>query len=204
MKINRRTWVLAAFLALVLAVMAVGEKYYFENRTPPPCDCESPSTLEDQYTPLARGPVSTYNQACAHCHGINGTAYGPELAQRSTQELLAKVDQMMRLYIQPAPDEAEVAAMTAYHLAIARQKPFICITGLTFDSLSQVVNVQGESSPGSTTLLTGRGNERSLSTDSLGKWQFSQTYEESLQLKARSAQDSAYIQLGQQQWSSNR
>jgi hypothetical protein len=80
----------------------------------------------------ARGPIAVYEEACARCHGPNGSFYGPELGR-------GKTDLQLRQAIQDMADNqgqieltlSELDAQTAYHRAIIAHEPFLYITEQT-------------------------------------------------------------------------
>ena len=102
--------------------------------------------------PLPRGPIAVYEQACARCHGPNGSFYGPDLGLGKTDAQLYKAVQDMadnQGQIELTPLELE--AQTAYHRAIIKREPFLAITQRTKSTLS------GEVTKGSSVTVTVAG-----------------------------------------------
>lgn len=97
---------------------------------------------------LALGPIETFEDACARCHGPEGSFYGEAFASMPDEELHEIVREMM---VGPAflsPSEPEVDAMAAYHRALAAGEPFICVTNAVAEG--DDATLRGEVSPGAT------------------------------------------------------
>ena len=106
---------------------------------------------------LARGPISVYEQACARCHGPNGSFYGPDLGKGKTDSQLYKAVQDMadnQGQIELTPIEVE--AQTAYHRAIIKREPYIAMTGRTKTLL------RGEVTKGATVSVTVLGKPQKV------------------------------------------
>ena len=107
--------------------------------------------------PLPRGPIAVYEQACARCHGPNGSFYGPDLGLGKTDAQLYKAVQAMadnQGQIELTPIELE--AQTAYHRAIIKREPFLAITQRTKSM------VRGEVTKGSTVTVTVAGKPQKV------------------------------------------
>ncbi|MES2463025.1 MAG: cytochrome c [Armatimonadota bacterium] len=100
--------------------------------------------------PLARGPIATYDEACARCHGPNGSFYGPTLGKGKTDAQLRQVIQEMAegpSQLPPLP-AAELEAQTAYHRALIKAEPFLAVTVRT------AARLEGETTAGATVMVT--------------------------------------------------
>jgi hypothetical protein len=109
---------------------------------------------------LSRGPVAVYEQACARCHGPNGSFYGPDLGKGKTDPQLYKAVQDMadnQGQIELSP--VEVEAQTAYHRAIIKREPFLAITGRTKTEL------RGEVTARSSVTVTVAGSPQKVRTE---------------------------------------
>ena len=109
---------------------------------------------------LPRGPVAVYEQACARCHGPNGSFYGPDLGKGKTDSQLYKAVQGMadnQGQIELA--SAEVEAQTAYHRAIIKREPFLAITGRTKTEL------RGEMTPKASVIVMVEGKPQKVRTE---------------------------------------
>jgi mono/diheme cytochrome c family protein len=76
---------------------------------------------------LTLPPVQTFADACARCHGPEGSFYGEAFASLDGQELEEIIHEMMVGPAYLSPSAADVAAMTAYHRALAADEPFVAI-----------------------------------------------------------------------------
>ena len=114
-------------------------------------------------------PVSTFESSCARCHGPQGTFYGKTFGQLPDKELEKFIREMMNGPGGLNPSQADIDAMTAYNKALAQHRPFIFITSA--DTTTNSINYSGESLPGTTISLTGKGETRHIKTGDNGKWQ---------------------------------
>ncbi len=103
-------------------------------------------------------PVSTFESSCARCHGPQGSFYGNTFGQLPDQELEKLISEMMNGPGGLNPNQADIAAMTAYNKALAQHKPFIFITSA--DTATDSINYSGESIPGTILSLTSKGETR--------------------------------------------
>lgn len=106
---------------------------------------------------LVRGPIAAYEQACARCHGPNGSFYGPDLGKGKTDSQLYKAVQSMadnQGQIELTP--VEVEAQTAYHRAIIKREPFLAVTERTRATIC------GEVTKGSTITVTVSGKPQQV------------------------------------------
>lgn len=107
--------------------------------------------------PLLRGPIAVYEQACARCHGPNGSFYGSDLGLGKTDAQLYKAVQAMAdNQGQIELTSTELEAQTAYHRAIIKREPFLAITGRTKSTLC------GEVTKGSTVAVTVAGKPQKV------------------------------------------
>lgn len=102
--------------------------------------------------PLARGPITVYEESCARCHGPNGSFYGPDLGKGKTDAQLYKaVQDMADNQGQVELTAVELEAQTAYHRAIIKHEPFVAVTARTKTEL------RGETTKGATVSVTVAG-----------------------------------------------
>ncbi len=95
---------------------------------------------------LTLGPVSTFESACARCHGPEGAFYGQAFADLGPSELRKEVREMMEGPGELHPSTAEVLAMVAYHRAIRREEPFVCIQNGAALTAGDAETIRGEAS----------------------------------------------------------
>lgn len=158
----------ACLLALAAAVLLGG----CGRDEPPAAPVPAAVTLADlaaAVVPLDLAPVSTFEQACARCHGPQGSFYGEAFAELPPAELREVVHDMM---VGPgflSPTEPEVDAMTAYHRALAAGEPFICIARVEPGD-GGPLTVVGECSLDATLRLTAPASQN-LALDPDGRWQ---------------------------------
>jgi hypothetical protein len=94
--------------------------------------------------------MAYYDQNCAHCHGPQGSFYGPTLGQKlSDKELQQNVD-----FMASGPGNApltpdQLAAETAFHRALIMRNPFVSVTQEGMDG-----NWAGETMPDANVTLT--------------------------------------------------
>ena len=106
---------------------------------------------------LTRGPIAVYEEACARCHGPNGSFYGPDLGKGKTDSQLYKAVQDMadnQGQIELSP--VEVEAQTAYHRAIIKREPFLAVTERT------KATICGEATKGSVVTVTVAGKPQQV------------------------------------------
>lgn len=87
---------------------------------------ESGETAEQP--PLQFPPVATFDEQCARCHGPEGSFYGEAFAHTVEHDLRDMIEQMMRGPAFLDPNETDIAAMAAYHRALAEGEPFVIVT----------------------------------------------------------------------------
>ena len=114
-------------------------------------------------------PVSTFRSACSRCHGPQGSFFGDSFGELPDKELVRFVGLMMKGPGGLNPTKSDIEAMTAYHRALAKKRPFIFITKV--DTLSNGVNYSGESMPGTIISLSSVGESLQIKTGTNGKWQ---------------------------------
>jgi len=84
-----------------------------------------------------------YDDNCAHCHGPQGSFYGPTLGNDLTDDGLIAKCQAMAVGPGAAPiSDEENLVLTAYHRALILRTPFVSVTGISSNQWS------GEVSPG--------------------------------------------------------
>ena len=123
--------------------------------------------LQYELNTLNPGPVETFADNCASCHGPNGSFYGEKFGSREDEELKKFVEEMMRGPAFLKPSEADIKAMTAYHRALSAGEPFICVTD--YDSTSHVA--RGEVVFQNTFYMKQKnGDTAAIAVDSSGLW----------------------------------
>jgi hypothetical protein len=88
------------------------------------------SQKEVHLVSLSLPPVSTFEKACARCHGSQGSFYGDEFANLRDQELIDVTREMMEGPAFLHPSDVDVRAMVAYHHALVAAEPFVVVTAL--------------------------------------------------------------------------
>ncbi|MBS1718360.1 MAG: cytochrome c [Armatimonadetes bacterium] len=74
-------------------------------------------------------PVAYYNAQCARCHGPGGSFYGPTLGKGKNDAQLREVIRQMCEGQGGMPLQGiDLEAQLAYHRAIIRREPFVCVT----------------------------------------------------------------------------
>jgi hypothetical protein len=94
--------------------------------------------FEYRFKAFDPGPVQSFENHCASCHGPQGSFYGEGFGSKTHADLKHMVEEMMHGPAFLTPEEYEVEAMTAYHHALDAGEPFICITH--FDSTKQTLS----------------------------------------------------------------
>lgn len=115
---------------------------------PPPLSQHPAAPVEP--VNLQTGPLSQYDSGCARCHGEWGSQYEPGFHELGDERLRELVREMMLGPAQLQPSEAQVDAMTAYHRALQRHEPFVCIVNGADAAAGRAEAVRGEASPDST------------------------------------------------------
>jgi len=95
------------------------------------CSKQSNNTKEqaqEQLVNLYVGPIETFEDSCAECHGENGSDYKESFKEIEDSKMVTKIRSMMD---GPAglvaPSEQELDAMVAYHLALRDDKIFLIV-----------------------------------------------------------------------------
>lgn len=111
--------------------------------------------LEDgiEMVTLEWPPVSTFERACASCHGPGGRDFDEALTQLTDEQLTEAVRGMMESSGVTTASESDVRAMVAYQRAIAADEPFICVTKFRPATESEPGVLLGEATPGAEVLL---------------------------------------------------
>jgi len=99
-------------------------------------------------TPLALGPVTTFEKSCARCHGPQGASFRQDVARLPDDQLRRGVKGMMQGKARLKPTPAEIDAMLAYQRALARRQPFVCVTNGPIDADGKLTRLAGQASPG--------------------------------------------------------
>jgi hypothetical protein len=108
------------------------------TQSSPPRDA---AVLDLQY-----GPLSTFQQSCARCHGPEGAFFGATFADREDDKVLQMVTVMMRGPGGLKPTEADTMAMAAYLHAIRAKEPFVVITNAAAHAAGRDAVLRGEAS----------------------------------------------------------
>jgi len=78
--------------------------------------------------------MAYYDQNCAHCHGPQGTFYGPTLGQKLSDAQLQKEVDVMASGPGNAPLTADqLPVETAFHRALIMRNPFLSVTQMGDD-----------------------------------------------------------------------
>jgi len=116
----------------VLAIVFLAAPFWLLSLSLRPSRAQTPSPAATAPTTApapAFAAMAYYDQNCAHCHGPEGTFYGPTLGQDLTDaQLQKKVDFMAN-----GPGNAPLAAdqlpvETAFHRALIMRRPFLSVT----------------------------------------------------------------------------
>ena len=76
---------------------------------------------------ISLSPIPTFKEYCARCHGDEGSAYGKNFANLSSDSLKLIIEDMMFGPGGLSPDEVEIAAMTSYSKSLSQNKPFASV-----------------------------------------------------------------------------
>ena len=104
---------------------------------------------------LTLPPVKTFAEACARCHGPEGSFYGEGFGGLEGEALHEIVEEMM---VGPGaldPTQADVEAMVAYHRALAAGEPFVAVLNPEEAVTGGVARVRTDVSPGAEITLRG-------------------------------------------------
>lgn len=113
----------------------------------PQVPASEPEVVEVNLVPLSLPPVSTFESACARCHGPEGSFFGPGFANPEHADLAVIVREMMEGPAALSPSDADVEAMVAYHRALAADEPFFCVTAYEPATATTPGRLQGEATP---------------------------------------------------------
>ncbi len=153
--------------------------------------------LQFFYTPktLELGPVTTFDNSCASCHGPQGKFYGTGFANLEHDKLKHTIEEMMKGPAFLKPSEGEIEAMTAYHYALSNNEPFICITRI--DSVNK--KIFGETIPGvSLYLKNDNAANKKIQVKQSGEWQIS--FSQIDTIVARTDSSKIMLYPADQQW----
>lgn len=116
---------------------------------------------------ITLGPVSTFEQACARCHGPQGSFYGEAFAKLSDTQLHEFIKEMMEGPAGLHPTEEDIAAMTAYHQALAAKKPYLVVMDYVKEN---GYRLSGQASLQSNLIIQTAANKVQTTPDSNGNW----------------------------------
>jgi hypothetical protein len=112
---------------------------------------EIPSTQSSASTrpfKVAFEAMTYYDQSCAHCHGPQGSFYGPTLGNDLTDDGLIKKCHAMAAGPGNSPlSDEENLVETAYHRSLIMHTPFVSVTDMSGSQWS------GETTPGAAVVL---------------------------------------------------
>ncbi len=120
---------------------------------------------------LELSPIGTFENACARCHGSQGSFYGEAFANLEPEKLKQTVKEMMEGPAFLQPTEIEIDAMVAYHKALAAQSPFIVINNVIESEQEYIVT--GETQPDTKLLFTQGKKSTTIEIDEEGSWKIS-------------------------------
>lgn len=155
------------FYFLLLWIAALFTLSGCEPKTTP---AAAPATLSAPTIPVQQitlGPVSTFEQACARCHGPQGSFYGEAFANLSDTQLHEFIKEMMEGPAGLHPTEEDIAAMTAYHQALAAKKPYLVIMDYVEEN---GYRLSGQASLQSNLIIQTAGGPVQAAPDSNGNW----------------------------------
>jgi mono/diheme cytochrome c family protein len=116
---------------------------------PAPTKADAPPAPEkSDAVDLIEGPVTTFERACAGCHGPQGAFHDESLAKMADDKLREMVEQMMRGPGQLQPTPVQLEAMIAYQRSLRDRRPFACVTNAAAFLSGKDIALQGEVSPG--------------------------------------------------------
>jgi hypothetical protein len=148
---------------------------------------------------LRLGPVTTFERACARCHGSEGSFYGRDFARLTEADLRKYVLDMMEGPGQLDPSPAAVAAMVAYHRAIAAGEPFLCVT--EYRPGGRVTpTLAGEASPEASVQLVKGEREKRLVVSQEGRWVEPEPPRAPFVLRAKLRHAHSALNFPEQQW----
>ena len=133
-------------------------------------------------TPLANltlPTITTYEQACARCHGPQGMFHWKQVTALDAGALPAKIQQMMTQQGMLRPTPADEQAMLAYHKAMHDVGPggplFIVATNAEAYAAGREPALKGEATAGAAlTLVDATGAEQAVPLDGT-EWNVSAT-----------------------------
>lgn len=96
---------------------------------------------------LAWPPVSTFERACASCHGPGGSEYDRTPVRLSDERLTEVVRAMMTSAGIATASPSDVQAMAAYCRALEADEPFVCVTAFRPSTDTDAGVLQGEATP---------------------------------------------------------
>jgi hypothetical protein len=131
----------AATIATVFAPLSLAD-----GPTTLPTTIAAATMPTENFLPVAPagfGPIDYFENSCARCHGDYGSNYIPaSLAKRNAASMTTEVAQMAAGPGRGALTPEQTALESAFHMAMAQQKPFVCVTAQNGDTIT------GEATPG--------------------------------------------------------
>jgi mono/diheme cytochrome c family protein len=98
----------------------------------PASPATSPTTASTSAPAFAA--MAYYDQNCAHCHGPQGSFYGPTLGQALTDPQLSKAVNDMASGAGNAPlAPDQLPAVTAFHRSLVMRNPYLSVTQMQDD-----------------------------------------------------------------------
>jgi len=127
----KRTMLLTAPISLSLSLLGAAMELYASTPATP---TSAPIGVATSQTAPAFVAMAYYDQNCAHCHGPQGSFYGPTLGNDLTDtQLLKAVNDMARGAgnAPVTPDQLKVE--TAFHRSLIMRNPFLSVTQMGAD-----------------------------------------------------------------------
>ncbi|MBN1361733.1 MAG: cytochrome c [Sedimentisphaerales bacterium] len=173
------------------------------------CGCRRPETRAHEpaaqavdLQPLSLPPVSTFEDACARCHGPEGSFYGEGFAEPAGRELKVVVREMMEGPAFLTPSATDVDAMVAYHRALAAGEPFLCVTAYQPATATAPGRWVGEATPGAwVSLYMASAPNTGTQTDGRGYWEIALSPGRRPTLAADNDGKTTLLNLAYAQWS---
>ena len=116
---------------------------------------DSQETASSKLANLYVGPIETFADSCAECHGENGSDYEASFKKLSDDKMVAKIVDMMK---GPAGlvdiSDHELNAMVAYHQALRDDKIFLIVNNAASLSDGKEDKLSGNVTPDASITLT--------------------------------------------------
>lgn len=166
-----------------------------EQHLEPPIHDPKETTIRSHvvWADISLPPISTFEKACAHCHGRAGALFLRPFHHRG-DALKVIVEEMMIGPAQLSPSPSDIDAMVSYHQAIVLDKPYVIITNAQSFMAGATSTLRGQVSQGASVRIVADDNIVPVACDGVD-WYLENAPSPPLRVEAESQDGISLIHL---------